>query len=154
MKRKGFTLIELLVVIAIIGLLSSLAVVSLNSAREKARDARRVSDVRQLATLIEMENTGGAAAIAGCVLADAIASTCTGPGAISQFSDFSDPTGTAACTVTSADVCDYSVSQDDGSAAATTADYQICFYLESGAGDLSAGRNSVTTGAQMTAGCL
>jgi len=53
-KQKGFTLIELLVVIAIIGLLSTLAVVSLNSARSKARDARRTSDIRQLQTALEM----------------------------------------------------------------------------------------------------
>jgi len=53
-RQKGFTLIELLVVIAIIGLLSTLAVVSLNSARAKARDARRTSDVRQLQTALEM----------------------------------------------------------------------------------------------------
>ena len=52
--QKGFTLIELLVVIAIIGLLSTLAVVSLNSARSKARDARRTSDIRQLQTALEM----------------------------------------------------------------------------------------------------
>ncbi len=53
-RQKGFTLIELLVVIAIIGLLSTLAVVSLNTARSKARDARRTSDVRQLQTALEM----------------------------------------------------------------------------------------------------
>jgi prepilin-type N-terminal cleavage/methylation domain-containing protein len=51
---KGFTLIELLVVIAIIGLLSTLAVVSLNSARQKARDARRQSDLRQISTAMEL----------------------------------------------------------------------------------------------------
>lgn len=52
--QKGFTLIELLVVIAIIGLLSTLAVVSLNSAREKARDARREADIKILNNAIQL----------------------------------------------------------------------------------------------------
>jgi prepilin-type N-terminal cleavage/methylation domain-containing protein len=37
--NKGFTLIELLVVIAIIGILSSIAIINLNTARDKAKDA-------------------------------------------------------------------------------------------------------------------
>ncbi len=53
-KRKGFTLIELLVVIAIIGLLSTLAVVALNNARQKSRDAKRVADVKQIQTALEL----------------------------------------------------------------------------------------------------
>lgn len=53
-QKKGFTLVELLVVIAIIGLLSTLAVVALGSARAKARDARRMSDVRQVQTGLEL----------------------------------------------------------------------------------------------------
>ncbi len=76
---KGFTLIELLVVIAIIGLLSTLAVVSLNSARQKARDARRQSDLRQISTAMELYHSqkdgypelGGTCGAAGVITAAA-----------------------------------------------------------------------------------
>ncbi len=57
MNKKGFTLIELLVVIAIIGLLSTLAVVALGSARVKARDSKRLSDLKQLQTALELYYT-------------------------------------------------------------------------------------------------
>ena len=56
-NKKGFTLIELLVVIAIIGLLSTLAVVALGSARTKARDSKRLSDLKQVQTALELYYT-------------------------------------------------------------------------------------------------
>ena len=53
-NKKGFTLIELLVVIAIIGILASVVLASLNSARAKSRDARRIADVKQLQLALEL----------------------------------------------------------------------------------------------------
>lgn len=60
-RRKGFTLIEMLVVVAIIGLLASVVVVGLGSSRTKARDSKRIADIHQLQTLMELNytNSGG-----------------------------------------------------------------------------------------------
>lgn len=53
-KQKGFTLIELLIVVAIIGLLATLAIVSLTSAQQRARDTKRVADIKAMQTAMEL----------------------------------------------------------------------------------------------------
>jgi type II secretion system protein G len=59
-NKKSFTLIELLVVIAVIGMLSSIVLVSMKGAREKARIAKAQSEIRQLVTAMYLykENHG------------------------------------------------------------------------------------------------
>lgn len=52
--QRGFTLIELLVVIAIIGILSALLLPNLTGAQARARDGRRKSDLKAIATGLEL----------------------------------------------------------------------------------------------------
>lgn len=130
MNKKGFTLIELLVVIAIIGLLSTLAIVSLNSARSKARDAKRVSDIRQIQTAMEVIYTDYSSyALAGDPACDnAIVKNCDDTkltSIVTNLAQINDPSNSAtACVADSAAVCNYAF----GTTSSST--YTIYFWTE------------------------
>ena len=53
-RKQGFTLIELLIVIAIIGVLATLLMANFVGVRQRARDAQRKSDIRQIQSALEI----------------------------------------------------------------------------------------------------
>lgn len=76
-KARGFTLIELLVVIAIIGILSSVVLASLNGARQKGRDARRIADLKQIQLALEMYYDSNASEYPDSICTTVAGGVCT-----------------------------------------------------------------------------
>jgi len=92
--KQGFTLIELLVVIAVIGILAAVVLASLNTARGKARDAKRISDLKQIQTALELYHTDNGVYPStgmslGATVGDNYQGTCSGHGSYPT----SGPTG-------------------------------------------------------------
>jgi len=159
-NKKGFTLIELLVVIAIIGLLATLSVVALNNARQKSRDAKRVSDIKQVQTALELyfvdqnaypvlgaTTLGGTATSAFTKLSTAGFTVSTGGGGTTYMGQVpAAPTPPSTSVYTYCSVASTATATGTGacSTAATVDSYKIFFNLEGATGGLPAGDHVAT----------
>ena len=159
-KTRGFTLIELLVVIAIIGMLSTLAVVALNAARQRSRDVKRVADIHQIQTALELAFTetnqypSGAygSAILGSATASALCKDASVPPNPVWLSSPAD------CTEIYLGVIAPSPIPPSGAHyvyhSSSPSFYSIVFPLEDGLGQLKAGLNCANpNGIQSGASC-
>ena len=152
-EKRGFTLIELLVVIAIIGILSSIILASLNTARKKGRDARRLSDLKSIAHTIALSEVTAPTAFTICTTGGVRVSTCTGA---PNLTGFTDPSGSAtACTTGSVAACDYSIGRN--TLAGNNPDsenWEVCAYLEANtAPRTAAGMVNINVDGSIKAGC-
>ena len=130
-----------MVVIAIIGLLATLSVVALNNARQKSRDAKRVSDIKQIQTALELyfvdQNaypvetaaiTLGSSSYDTLSYSNGFASAASGTTYMGQVPSNPTPNG-----------ANYQYSTD-----ASGTGYTITFSLEGATGGLASGAHSAT----------
>ena len=145
-NKKGFTIIELLVVISIIGLLSTISVIALNGARQKSRDAKRVGDMKQLQTSLELyfnDNSRYPAATGTLVLGAGNALVLCDAGFVADVANC--PLNKVYMSLVPANPTpsgsDYSYTTD---AQGTT--YSVSYTLEEATGGIAAGLHTMTPG--------
>lgn len=151
-RPRGFTLVELLVVIAIIGLLSTLAVISLGSIRERARDTKRLSDMRALHQAMEIVKDEKGKYSYACNLVGndtngpVMVSNCTSAwlkdylGGISNFKDPNAPV--IVCSLGAPGPCNYSFVGPALPFISAT-DWRTYFWLEQGTTEYAAGQHYI-----------
>ncbi len=144
-KKQGFSLIELLVVVAIMGLLAAMSIISLNTARARARDARRLSDVKQIQTALEMYfadinnyPTTPAAFEGACLSNSGFAATCGADIYMAKIPQNPEPRGDGDCPDTN-----YTY-QAVAQGTETLASYYIKYCIGDKSGDITVGTHYAT----------
>jgi len=127
----GFTLIELLVVIVIIGIIATFSVIIINQARAKARDAQRLSDIKQISTALELYRADEESYPTVLTPGQSLVGPTSGVIYVKTLPTNPPPTNDGSCTVN-----EYAYLTSDGGET-----YQITYCLGGATGSAAAGTN-------------
>ncbi len=146
--KKGFTLIELLVVVAIIAVLAAISVVALNNARARARDSKRLADIKQIQTALELyyldqdgypDEPADDKIEGKCLDENGFEATCSGTVYMAQVPDAPDPCDCSSGCPASGDTYTYAAT---GSSPYTS--YTLKYCLGANSGGIAAGVRTAT----------
>lgn len=146
-------MIELLVVIAIIGLLATLAVVALNNARARARDAKRVADIKQIQTALELYFNDNNTYPVNSPEADISGSTTLMPTYMATVPSTPDPADGSCTTTNNQYIYESTAANGTACTSSPCADYELQFCLGATTGGLSAGENCATSAGITSGAC-
>ncbi len=130
--------------------MATIAVIAFGNARARGRDAKRVADINNTVKAFAAAD-GDGVALLGCVTNGSRLNQCyTATGPYVSTSTLYDPAGAAtaaACGNPATNTCNYSIWDDPSvtpGAIPAINDFKINFWLENGAGGLSAGAHYAT----------
>lgn len=144
--HRGFTLIELLVVIAIIGILAAIVLSALGTARGRAKDAARLSSLKQIVNVMNLNYSATVSFWSGGSCNSLPHQDITTCGATPvDLTKFKDPqSGLPACGAAPSAPCQFSISSTRG-LIPTNQDWMVCSYLEAPTGSYAAGPIAVSS---------
>ncbi len=119
---------------------------AVNTEQAKARDSKRISDLKIISSVFDQIEIEMPESVLKCKENGSF-DQCEGLDMyIANSTSIKDPSNMPVCSQSSAAPCNYSVMRRDGSGITKSNDYKVCFFLEYGDGALESGLHAIISG--------